>query len=150
MDRSGRIHQAFRRVMSVGALFLTGVLGCKDTEMSSGVGQISVEALHDSLAANPDLLLIDVRTPEEWQAVRVRGIKRYIGHTEITARSDELSADSTMPIYLICRSGHRSVVAGKALARLGYRHVFSVQGGTNAWVAAGYPVDSGRIEGLDQ
>ncbi len=139
---------AVRGVVSLGAILLSALPGCSGFGTASMVTQISVDALRDSLTTNPGLLLVDVRTPEEWQAVRVQGIKKFIEHTEIAERKADLPADSTTPIYLICRSGHRSMLAGEALAKLGYRRLFSVKGGTNAWIAAGFPVDSGRVAGM--
>ncbi|MBI5867190.1 MAG: rhodanese-like domain-containing protein [candidate division Zixibacteria bacterium] len=148
MKQSQYLKIAVRGVVSLGAILLSALPGCSGIGSASKVTQISVESLRDSLTANPNLLLVDVRTPEEWQAVRVQGIKKFIEHTEIAERKADFPADSATPIYLICRSGHRSTLAGDALAKLGYQRLFSVKGGTNAWVAAGFPVDSGRIPGV--
>jgi len=45
---------------------------------------------------------------------------------------------------LYCQSGRRSGIAAQALADLGYRHVYNVDGSMNAWVEAGYPVQPPR------
>lgn len=44
------------------------------------------------------------------------------------------------PLVLVCRSGARSMRAAQLLATLGFRHLFSVQGGMLGWNAAGLPV----------
>lgn len=44
------------------------------------------------------------------------------------------------PVYVICRSGNRSAQASAQLVKAGYRQVFNVDGGMNAWTTAGYPV----------
>ena len=105
--------------------------------------QVSVQALRDSLTANSDLLLVDVRTPAEWDSRRVPGVKKFIEHDQIASRAVEVGADTGRAVYLICRSGHRSNLAAETLAGLGYKHPFNVEGGTNAWIKAGFPVDSG-------
>jgi rhodanese-related sulfurtransferase len=43
-----------------------------------------------------------------------------------------------------CQSGHRSNIAAETLTDLGYHHVYNVTGSMNAWLAAGFPVESGR------
>ncbi len=111
----------------------------------SGFTEISVNSLHERLAQSPDILLLDVRTPGEWESVRVPGIKKFIPHDQMGERSAELNAQPDTPIYVICRSGHRSAIAAGTLAKLGFKQVFSVQGGTNAWVTAGYPTESGPV-----
>jgi rhodanese-related sulfurtransferase len=47
-------------------------------------------------------------------------------------------------IVVYCQSGRRSNIAAETLADLGYRHVYNVSGSMNAWLAAGFPVESGR------
>jgi rhodanese-related sulfurtransferase len=120
-------------------------MGCKSPGTSSGVTQISVQALRDSLTANPDLLLVDVRTPAEWEARRLLAVKKFIEHDQIASRVAEMGGDTSTAVYLICRSGNRSALAAETLAGLGHRHLFNVEGGMNAWVNAGFPVDSGPL-----
>ena len=43
-----------------------------------------------------------------------------------------------------CQLGHRSNIAAETLTDLGYHHVYNVTGSMNAWLAAGFPVESGR------
>jgi rhodanese-related sulfurtransferase len=93
---------------------------------------------------DPGLLLIDVRSPSEYQTVHAVPVKRLIVHTEILDSLPNLPQDKDAPIYFICRSGRRSGIAAAALSKLGYRNIYNVEGGTNAWVSAGLPTESGR------
>lgn len=43
-----------------------------------------------------------------------------------------------------CQSGHRSNIAAETLTDLGYHHVYNVTGSMSAWLAAGFPIESGR------
>ena len=90
-------------------------------------------------------MFVDVRTPGEWEAVRATDIDRFIPYEEMPSRHEELGVSKQTPIYLICRSGRRSGIAGQWLVDAGYRNVFNVLGGTSAWVGAGYPTTSGPI-----
>ena len=99
--------------------------------------EIDVLSLADVLAEGA--LLVDVRTPQEYAEVRVPGAV-LVPLDEFPARLPEV--DKEQPLYLICRSGHRSAAVCDALEPLGYDAV-NVAGGTIAWVRAGLPYEQG-------
>jgi len=84
-----------------------------------------------------DLQLIDVRTEAEYADGHLAGAK-LIPVQEIDKRLAEI--DKQKPVLLYCRSGHRSGNALKILQDKGYTQVKHLQGGINAWHAAGLPV----------
>jgi hypothetical protein len=47
------------------------------------------------------------------------------------------------PLYIICRSGNRSTIACGLFEKAGFTNVVSIDGGTQAWQAAGLPVNRG-------
>lgn len=59
-----------------------------------------------------------------------------------TALFVETQLEDHLVVY--CQSGHRSNIAAETLTDLGYHHVYNVTGSMNAWLAAGFPVESGR------
>ncbi len=60
---------------------------------------------------------------------------------EVEARAPaELAADK--PVYVICNSGNRSRTASDTLIRLGFTEVYNVDGGIQAWLKAGLPVET--------
>jgi rhodanese-related sulfurtransferase len=59
---------------------------------------------------------------------------------ELEGRMAELEKYRSAPVYVICQSGGRSARGAAALRTAGYQAV-NVQGGTSAWVSAGYPVE---------
>jgi rhodanese-related sulfurtransferase len=84
-----------------------------------------------SLLASPQssLLLLDVRTADEFAAGHIKGA--------VLAPYDELAAtfaekDRDRPIVVYCRSGRRSAIAKATLESMGYRNV-SDFGGINNW-----------------
>jgi rhodanese-related sulfurtransferase len=87
--------------------------------------------------------LLDVRTPEEFNALRISG--------SVNVPLDRLdpaallrSIDPNDPVYVVCQTGTRSQFAAAELRAAGFRRVVHVDGGTNAWALAGLPVASDR------
>ena len=81
---------------------------------------------------------IDVRESHEYNAGHAPGT-RHIPLNTITARADELPDDQD--IIFICQKGQRSALAAEYAAAAGKQRLFNLEGGTDAWVAAGYPVE---------
>lgn len=94
-----------------------------------------LKALYDKQA----LHLIDVRELEEWTEIRIPGAI-HIPKGEIHNRIQTTVDDKEQNIYLHCRSGVRSLYAASVLLQLGYKNVYSIDGGIMDWYAVGYPV----------
>ncbi len=101
---------------------------------------ISVDELKKILDNKEDVFLLDVRSQREFDAVHVPDVDLVIPHTQVAQQVDKLPKDKDRLIDVICRTGHRSGIAIETLKSLGYTNLHNVAGGTNAWVAAGYPV----------
>ncbi|HEV3291130.1 MAG TPA: rhodanese-like domain-containing protein [Streptosporangiaceae bacterium] len=86
--------------------------------------------------------LLDVREPGEWLAGHAPGAL-HIPLGQLGARVGEISRDREL--YVICRSGHRSAQAARALAGAGWQ-VHNVADGMTGWQAAGRTMisDSGQ------
>ena len=100
---------------------------------------ISVQQLKAALDAKEQLVLLDVRTPEEYTGDGHVAGSVLIPVDQIQTRLGELS--KATPIVCICRSGNRSQTACATLAANGYTGLRNVTGGMNAWTAAGYPIE---------
>lgn len=83
-----------------------------------------------------DAPLIDVREDDEW-AVGHAPRAQHLPASELIARIGELPEDGD--VYLICRSGGRSMQASQWLNHNGYDAV-NVRGGMDAWFEAGLPM----------
>lgn len=91
-----------------------------------------------ALLDRDDVLLIDVREPNEYAAGRIPGIT-LIPMSEIESRVDEIPTDVT--VVLSCQSGVRSSRAFDYLSDLGYENIHNLDGGFGAWQRAGYDVE---------
>ncbi len=108
---------------------------------------ISPHDLAARLDAGEPIRLVDVRTPAEFAAVHASAA--------INVPLDELTPARLPagdgPLFVICKSGSRSASAQKKLASAGVESI-SVEGGTDAWTAAGLDVErsSIRVMSLDR
>lgn len=84
--------------------------------------------------------VIDAREPHEHAEGHVPGSLR-IQHMAVLAQAEKLAKDR--PILFICKSGGRSAVAAEFAAALGLTDLYNVDGGHDAWAAAGYPMETG-------
>ena len=109
--------------------------------MTEQIKTINVHELKSKMDSNAKLCLIDVRELDEWQEVRIPGAL-HLPKDEIAQRVESYIDDKTLPIYLHCRGGVRSLYAAQFLLDLGYKEVYSVDGGIMEWAMFGYPVES--------
>ena len=103
----------------------------------AGVPEIEVDELDQARAQGAPL--IDVREPEEFQAVHVPGAV-LVPLGDVMARVDEVPRDQ--PVYVICASGQRSARATQWFRSQGI-DAYNVAGGTKAWVESGKPTAHG-------
>lgn len=97
------------------------------------VPQISPEQAA-ALAAGGEVLLLDVREPQEWLAGRAgRAVHMPLGGL------DPAAVPADRPVVAVCRSGNRSEKAALLLAGAG-RNVSNMAGGMKAWNEAGLPM----------
>jgi rhodanese-related sulfurtransferase len=88
-------------------------------------------------------LLVDVREADEFANQRAVGAV-LIPISEFAERHEELPRDR--PLLMICQSGSRSMSATMFLLQRGWTDVRNVEGGTQAWAAAGLPTRQGTPE----
>jgi rhodanese-related sulfurtransferase len=93
----------------------------------------------EKLLAEGGVLLLDVRTPKEFQDGHIPSAKSF-PMTELPKRLKELPKDKTQPVLVYCGTGIRSAKAARILYGEGYRDVYDLSGGLRAWIAAQKPI----------
>ncbi len=84
-----------------------------------------------------DVVVLDIRTPEEFQAGHVAdAIMIDFYADDFADQLAELDRDATYVMY--CRSGNRSAQAAETMTNLGFTDVAEIDGGVIAWDDAGY------------
>lgn len=94
------------------------------------VQPISPAELHQRLQRGDDLQLVDVRQPWEHELVNLPG-SDLLPMPEIPVRVDEL--DRSRPVVAYCHHGIRSEQVGAFLVHCGFREVYSLEGGIDAY-----------------
>jgi rhodanese-related sulfurtransferase len=96
--------------------------------------------LEERLLANPELLIVDVREPYEYDAMHIedsiavpRGILESACEWDYEETIPELVNARQREIVVVCRSGYRSVLAAYSMHLLGYQNVFSLKTGLRGW-----------------
>jgi rhodanese-related sulfurtransferase len=106
------------------------------------IPEITVDEL-SALAAGGGIVVVDVRMPDEYDEAHMPGAA-LIPLPELPERHGEIPDADT--VYVICRSGGRSLTACEFLVAAG-RSAVNVGGGTLAWIEAGHPVATGAEPG---
>ncbi len=90
------------------------------------------------MMSNGDIAVIDVREPHEYNDGHVPDAK-LIPVATVFARKDELPRDKD--VIFVCQVGQRSALACEMAAAAGLTRLFNLEGGTEAWIKAGNPVE---------
>lgn len=89
-------------------------------------------------AQSPGTVIIDVRTPEEFNSGHVQGALNIpVESPDFAAQVSALDPGTTYAIY--CRSGNRSAVATAEMAGMGFIYLYDLEGGFVDLEAAGIP-----------
>lgn len=102
---------------------------------------LEVEQLKEHLDQGKDVLVLDVRSPQEYLGNEGHIVgSRNIPLAQLAARCAELRDYQEQPLALVCPSDHQSTKAARLLTRLGFGDVHVVRGGMARWNELGYPV----------
>lgn len=109
-------------------------------ECLSGIREVMPWDLVERRQANPDLLVLDVREPYEFDAMHIpgslnvpRGILESACEWDYEETVPELVRARHREIVIVCRSGNRSILAAHAMQVLGYSNVVSLASGLRGW-----------------
>lgn len=151
VNRAGRMQVAQIRVWSVtvaGLLAAMLVVACGSTETTTGAatsaesGSAGIRVVQVTEAEtihadrSEDMIVLDVRTPEEFAAGHLDGAVMIDFYAEDFA--EQLAGLDPQASYLLyCRSGNRSGQTRELMADLGFADVADIDGGIVAWNDAG-------------
>lgn len=112
--------------------------------------------LAERLATDPPPLLLDVREPAEFEAMRIagslnvpRGLLEMACDWDFDDTVPALAAGRGAEIVVICRSGNRSALAAEVMQQMGFSKVASLKTGVRGWNEAEQPLVNAAGDRVD-
>ena len=107
-------------------------------EAPDGPVRVGVDEFR-AVLADPDVAIVDVRTPEEFAAGHIEGaINIPVEYPDYIDRVSQLDPNVTYAVY--CRSGNRSQPAVAGMTSVGINAIYELESGTVGWTAEGQPL----------
>jgi hydroxyacylglutathione hydrolase len=140
LENDDRLERVVRLLWRTGYTRFAGYLagGMKAWETAGfafmDLPQMSV---HDLKRNGPNVQVLDVRAPAEWEAGHIPGA-RHVFVPDVRERAKDL--DRGRPVITYCDSGFRASIAASVLQQEGFERVCNLPGSMQAWKRAGYPL----------
>lgn len=121
-------------------LLLATPVACVSGAGGGGVDHLSPEQFESSFKAAPGALIIDVRTPEEFAEGHIKGAQ-LINFYDQDFEQKVAALPKDKPVYVYCRSGNRSSQSIPSFQKAGFKQIYELAGGMNAWYASDKQVE---------
>jgi rhodanese-related sulfurtransferase len=111
------------------------------TTTTASVPTIDVLDAHNLIQQNinnPDFVILDVRTADEFNAGHIAG-SINIDYTSAQFTADVSLLDKSKQYLVYCATGVRGAAATQIMVGLGFSNVQNMAGGITAWIQDGYP-----------
>ncbi len=127
-----------RSFVLLGILFL----GCAaDEATETTFPALSPQELTELIDAGTDMLILDVRSQEEYDEGHLVG-SVHIPHTELSDRLGEIIDYRETPVIVYCMLGGRAGRAEAVLEEAGFTDLYDLTGHMRVWLSLGLPLDS--------
>jgi thioredoxin 1 len=107
--------------------------------VTSGKAQqrLSPKQFRQKLAATPEALLLDIRTPQEINKGYLEGAV-FMDFYDSTFKQQLTNLDKEKPVFVYCAIGGRSWDAAKMMGEMGFKQVYDLKGGIIVWKIKNY------------
>lgn len=113
------------------ALVLMSIISCT-TVAQSGFKNAPIAEL-TKIKNEKKAIVIDVRTPAEWQQGVIEGTSLFIDYNSPSFKQQLAKLDKSKTYVVYCRSGARSAGASQVMVDNGFKNVINMQGGIMSW-----------------
>ncbi len=115
------------------------VLSCSSKAEQQEYQNIDVNEAAELIRTKP-VLILDVRTPEEYREGHIKG-SILIPVQDLEKEYTKISDHIHNPVLIYCRSGNRSVTASNILVSKGFKNLYHMKGGIKDWVKHRMPLE---------
>lgn len=132
-------------LLLLGAMLALGTVSCRQSDdrqpgAPAGSRDVSIAEAEALLQADKKIVVLDVRTPEEFATAHLPGAKNLnFNAPDFKAAVGALDRDATYLVH--CQAGGRSARATAAMKELQFKSVLHLNEGFSEWEAAGKPVE---------
>lgn len=103
----------------------------QESKVTAEYHKITQEQAKERMTKNPKVIILDVRTPQEYKDGHIdKAIN--VPNEDINTTPPKELPDKNAEILIYCRSGHRSKQASDKLVKMGYTNIYDF-GGINTW-----------------
>lgn len=120
---------------------LLGLLSC-----GTKFKNLTVEEFQGRLNSGESVQLLDVRTPQEYAEGHIQGAVNIDWLADGFVEAVQAAIDPEKDVLIYCRRGRRSAEAADTLSKLGYKRIYNLQDGFNAWKNANMPITVYDVE----
>ncbi len=130
-----------------------GGVGIEDVLARSRAGVVRLEPAEVALVAARGALIVDIRTERQRREQGEFPGAVVVDRTVLEWRLDPTSGhsipeatDYDVEVVVLCRQGYSSSLAAASLRAIGLHRATDLDGGVEAWVAAGFPMSEGPAD----
>lgn len=116
-------------------LFFLLLAACNSKE---AVTSLSPADFNSMLKDSPGAILLDVRTEQEVKEGALKGARNIVYDDSFANKLEVLSRET--PVFVYCAKGKRSEKAAAILKEKGFKEVYQLSGGLEAWKQANLPL----------
>lgn len=104
------------------------------------VKQLNSPEVSQLLKKSPKIVVLDVRTAEEFALGHLKGAKNIdIRQPDFYSKVDKLNKKATYLVY--CRTNHRSGMAVEYMSQHGFANIYQMMDGFPGWAANNLPYE---------
>lgn len=123
-------------------LFSAFILSCTAQSKTS----LTAVEFEKEITSQENIQILDVRTPGEFFSGHIKNALQADWNDKTEFERRIAFVDKNKPVYVYCLAGGRSAAAADKMRKMGYKKVFELTGGTNAWRAADLPLEGNSTE----
>lgn len=114
---------------------------CSPKEADQPATEISADEFEEIISQNDNVVILDVRTPEEFSGGYIKEAQLINFFDEdFQSQIEKLDKDKIYVVY--CKSGMRQSQAANMMEGLGFKKVYLLEGGIDRWIAEGRPLNN--------
>ncbi len=120
-----------KQLLFLAVAFVLSTAACTSQTAKAGYTDLDVAAFKAKMT-EPGNVLVDMRTPEETAEGKIEGAIE-IDYEAATFEAEVAKLDKSKTYLIYCRSGRRSSEACTYMATQGFKSLYNLKGGYNAW-----------------